>query len=147
MPHAARLFARLVLEACSTLTTLSQCDDAPDTTDDTFLLAASGLQQCPAIVLQPQVLPSLLASAAAGALVQHRSAPLPALCWHTQGLHAACCALQGEAAGLQPAAACASSTRSEPTSRSKLVPSIVCLAECPLPCSCAAQLYTAAVDF
>ena len=72
MMCAGRLYARLTIEACSSLITLVQFDDAPDAADDTFLLAASALQTCPGIVLADQVLPALLQSAAAGILVQHR---------------------------------------------------------------------------
>jgi transportin-3 len=46
--------------------------DAPDTADDTFLLAGRALGYCPGVVLRPNVLPSLLDCALAGILIQHR---------------------------------------------------------------------------
>ena len=75
---AGELLARLLQEACGRLRSLREVSDAPDLADDAFLLAGRSLHYAPALVLQPPaLLPTLLDSAAAGVLVQHRCAYVP----------------------------------------------------------------------
>jgi len=75
---AGELLARLLQEACGRLRSLREVSDAPDLADDTFLLAGRSLHYAPALVLRPPaLLPTLLDSAAAGVLVQHRCASVP----------------------------------------------------------------------
>ena len=79
MRGAGVLFGRLVSTSCGHLRSLQDISGEPDICDDTFLLAGRGLSYCPAIVLTPRVLPTLLDSALAGILVQHRRAAHPAI--------------------------------------------------------------------
>ena len=78
MRGAGVLFGRLVSTSCGHLRSLVDVSAEPNICDDTFLLAGRGLSYCPAIVLTLRVLPTLLDSALAGILVQHRRAPHPA---------------------------------------------------------------------
>ena len=111
MRGAGMLFGRLVSTSCGHLRSLQDVSGEPDICDDTFLLAGRGLSYCPAIVLTPRVLPTLLDSALAGILVQHRRAPHPATLssvrlWgppHCRLTQAVC---QGSSKGLLPASFC-----------------------------------------
>jgi transportin-3 len=72
--HLGPMLARMLLAACTALRTLADVTAAPDIADDTFLLAGRGLSYSPRLVITPQLLPTLLAAARAGLLVQHREA-------------------------------------------------------------------------
>ena len=69
---AGTLFGRLAAASCGHLRSLQDVSNEPDICDDTYLLAGRGLSYCPSIVLTPRVLPTLLDSAIAGILVQHK---------------------------------------------------------------------------
>ena len=69
---AGTLFGRLITTSCGHLRSLADVSSQPDICDDTFLLAGRGLAYCPLIVLTPRALPTLLDSAIAGILVQHK---------------------------------------------------------------------------
>lgn len=68
------MLSRLLVSACSLLTTLRDVTARPDVADDTFLLAGRGLNYAPRLVIVPTLLPTLLSSVKAGILVQHAEA-------------------------------------------------------------------------
>ncbi len=61
-----------LITSCGHLRSLQDISNEPDICDDTYLLAGRGLSYCPAILLTSRILPTLLDSAIAGILVQHR---------------------------------------------------------------------------
>lgn len=72
-PSAAELLGQMLNIACQGLQRLRQFDKDPDIADDTFLLAGRVLSYSPKLLLNnPGLVSSLLDSAQAGILVQHR---------------------------------------------------------------------------
>ena len=64
----------MLTHACSRLTTLQECNNRPNDTDDLFLTAFKGLSHTPHLFLHPHLLPALLATALPALLVQQRDA-------------------------------------------------------------------------
>ena len=68
------MLSRLLIAACSALTSLHAVSERPDVADDAFLLAGRALSYAPRLLITPQLLPTLLSTVQAGMLVQHREA-------------------------------------------------------------------------
>jgi transportin-3 len=68
------MLSRMLGEACAGLRTLAQFNEDPELADDTFLLVGRMLAYSPRLVLAPGPLGTLLDTALAGVLVQHRDA-------------------------------------------------------------------------
>lgn len=68
------MLSRLLIAACSALSTLKAVSERPDVADDAFLLAGRALSYAPRLIITPQLLPTLLSTVQAGMLVQHREA-------------------------------------------------------------------------
>lgn len=66
------MLSRMLSEACGGLRTLAQFNADPELADDTFLLVGRMLAYSPRLVLAPGPLATLLDTALAGVLVQHR---------------------------------------------------------------------------
>jgi hypothetical protein len=76
-PHQERVAAAtlpMIHHACSRLTSLAECNDRPNDTDDLFLTAFKGLLHTPHIFLHQQLLPALVATALPALLVQQPDA-------------------------------------------------------------------------
>jgi transportin-3 len=73
-PVLLPMLERLLTSACARLSTLRDVTANPDVADDAFLLAGRALNYAPRLVLTQSLLPTLLVTAKAGLLVQHREA-------------------------------------------------------------------------
>ncbi len=71
------MLSRMLTEACGGLRSLAAFNADPELADDTFLLVGRMLAYSPRLVLAPGPLATLLDTALAGMLVQHRCVSSP----------------------------------------------------------------------
>jgi len=72
--HLQLMLVRLLTSACRSLSSLQAVTSNPDLADDVFLMAGRGVNYAPHLMMSPELLAVLIATASNGILVQHKEA-------------------------------------------------------------------------